>query len=272
MMHRTTVAKITTPLTKTIRAAQKGSQYPNYKIIGSDQMEYGPVSAEQIRQWIAERRVDPETKLQAEGSSEWRRLADVPEFAALASGAGLTACPTCGEKFEEGFDSCWKCGTGKDGSPPKVAKPFEDGAREAAEQRDEPCPKCGSSNVTPGRLLPAARGASVMFRPEGTRFSILRFLGGVILSSESSYACLDCGLVWDYLQPNELKDIISEDRPRSGEQQDAYALLSEGVRLERKGDTAGALAKYAAVVEKFPGTGAARDAECSIRDLQEKLG
>ena len=42
---------------------------PNYKIIGADQMEYGPVSAEQIRQWITERRVDSETKLQAEGGS-----------------------------------------------------------------------------------------------------------------------------------------------------------------------------------------------------------
>jgi len=35
----------------------------NYKIIGADLMEYGPVSAAQIRQWIAEGRVDCETKL-----------------------------------------------------------------------------------------------------------------------------------------------------------------------------------------------------------------
>ena len=51
---------------------------PNYKIIGADSVEYGPVSAEQIRQWIAEGRVDAETKLQAEGSGEWKRLAEVP--------------------------------------------------------------------------------------------------------------------------------------------------------------------------------------------------
>jgi hypothetical protein len=29
---------------------------PTYKIIGADLMEYGPVSAEQIRQWINEGR------------------------------------------------------------------------------------------------------------------------------------------------------------------------------------------------------------------------
>ena len=57
---------------------------PNYRIIGADQAEYGPVSAEQIRQWMADRRVDSETKLQVEGSGEWKRLAEVPVFAASA--------------------------------------------------------------------------------------------------------------------------------------------------------------------------------------------
>ena len=111
-----------------------------------------------------------------------------------------------------------------------------------------------------------------MFEPEGTQFHILRFLGGVVLSSESSCACLDCGLVWDYLRPDELKEFISKNCRGAGEQHEAYALLSEGVRLESSGDTAGALAKYAAVMEKFPGTGAAKDAECSIRNLKDTLG
>ena len=235
-------------------------------------MEYGPVSAEQIRQWITERRVDSETKLQAEGSGEWKRLAEMPEFAQALPDTGPSQCPACGETFEDGFDSCWKCGTKKDGSRPKEWTPVEVDATKAAQQRVEPCPNCGSSNVTPGRLMPVGRGASVMFEPEGTQFHIFRFLGGVVLSSESSWACLDCGLVWDYLRPDELKEFISENCRRSGEQHDAYALLSEGVRLESSGDTAGALAKYAAVMEKFPGTGAAKDAECSIRNLKDKLG
>jgi hypothetical protein len=108
-----------------------------------------------------------------------------------------------------------------------------------------------------------------MFEPEGTRVSF--FSGGVDLTSDRSSACLDCGLVWDYLRPDELKEFISKHCEGS-EKEDAYALLSEGGRLESQGDTAGALAKYAAVMEKFPGTGAAKDAECSIRNLKDTLG
>jgi|SRR5882672_10104652 len=52
-----------------------------YKILGADQQEYGPVVAEQICRWIAERRVIPTTLIQAEGSAEWRPVSTVAEFA-----------------------------------------------------------------------------------------------------------------------------------------------------------------------------------------------
>ena len=76
----------------------------NYKVIGADLMEYGPVSADQIRQWITEGRVNAETKLQAGGTAEWRPLAEVPEFAAAlpdtSKDSGTTTavhfrCPHC---------------------------------------------------------------------------------------------------------------------------------------------------------------------------------
>ena len=51
-----------------------------YKMIGADSQEYGPVSAEQIRQWLAEGRVNSETKVQVEGEGEWKQLADIPEL------------------------------------------------------------------------------------------------------------------------------------------------------------------------------------------------
>jgi hypothetical protein len=54
-----------------------------YKIIGGDGQQYGPVNAEQLRQWHAERRVNGQTKLQAEGTAEWQPLATMPEFANL---------------------------------------------------------------------------------------------------------------------------------------------------------------------------------------------
>jgi Domain of unknown function (DUF4190)/GYF domain 2 len=54
-----------------------------YKIIGADQKEYGPVSAEQLRQWLNEGRVNGHTKVQAANTAEWKTLAEIPEFAAL---------------------------------------------------------------------------------------------------------------------------------------------------------------------------------------------
>jgi len=52
-----------------------------YKIIGADQKEYGPVSAEQLRQWINEGRVNAQTRVLPEGTTEWKTLAELPEFA-----------------------------------------------------------------------------------------------------------------------------------------------------------------------------------------------
>lgn len=52
-----------------------------YKILGSDGREYGPVSAEQVRQWIAARRCTSLTLAKPEGSNDWKQLAQLPEFA-----------------------------------------------------------------------------------------------------------------------------------------------------------------------------------------------
>src|SRR5688572_23268451 len=51
-----------------------------YKIRGSDQKEYGPVSIDVMKGWIVEKRVNAETMVQAEGTSEWRTLAEFREF------------------------------------------------------------------------------------------------------------------------------------------------------------------------------------------------
>ena len=136
----------------------------------------------------------------------------------------------------------------------------------------EACPKCGSRNVTPGRLSASRHAILPTFQPTGTSHFRLSLANGVEVYCDPSFACLDCGLVWDYLRPDELKEFISQNCREPGEPQDAYALLCEGVRLESRGDTAGALAKYAAVIEKFPGSAAAKDAECSIRNLKDALG
>ncbi len=58
-----------------------------YKIIGADKKEYGPVTAEQVREWIAQGRANAESLLQTEGSAEWKPLSVFPEFAANLAGA-----------------------------------------------------------------------------------------------------------------------------------------------------------------------------------------
>jgi len=54
-----------------------------YRIIGADGKIYGPVSAEQLRQWLAEGRADAQTQTLAEGAAEWKPLVALPELAAL---------------------------------------------------------------------------------------------------------------------------------------------------------------------------------------------
>lgn len=65
-----------------------------YKIIGVDQKEYGPISAEQLRQWIAEGRANAQTLVQAQAGGEWKPLASFPEFSeALAARVSLNQPP-----------------------------------------------------------------------------------------------------------------------------------------------------------------------------------
>ena len=52
-----------------------------YKVIGADGRQYGPVSADQLREWIAMGRANAQTMAQSEGSTEWRPLNSFPEFA-----------------------------------------------------------------------------------------------------------------------------------------------------------------------------------------------
>jgi len=63
-----------------------------YKIIGADQKEYGPVTSDQIRQWIAEGRANAQTLARAEGADELKPLSAFPEFAG-ALGIGTTTTP-----------------------------------------------------------------------------------------------------------------------------------------------------------------------------------
>src|SRR5271156_3253870 len=58
-----------------------------YKIIGQDGKKYGPVSAEQLRRWIFENRVESRTLVFTDGAKDWTFVGLLPEFAGLFSDA-----------------------------------------------------------------------------------------------------------------------------------------------------------------------------------------
>src|SRR5581483_10631367 len=58
-----------------------------YKIIGADRKEYGPETADQVRDWIAEGRANGQTLARSEESPQWAPLSSYPEFAAALAAA-----------------------------------------------------------------------------------------------------------------------------------------------------------------------------------------
>jgi hypothetical protein len=65
-----------------------------YKIIGADGKEYGPISADVLRRWLEEGRANGHTKVQLEGATEWKTIAEMTELAStLASISAPAAAP-----------------------------------------------------------------------------------------------------------------------------------------------------------------------------------
>ena len=54
---------------------------PQYKVLGGDGQEYGPVYDDQIRQWIAEGRLERTTPVKPPEAKDWVFLESLPEFA-----------------------------------------------------------------------------------------------------------------------------------------------------------------------------------------------
>jgi hypothetical protein len=52
-----------------------------YKIIGADLREYGPVDVVEIREWIDEGRADANTLIREVDDSQWIKLRDLPDVA-----------------------------------------------------------------------------------------------------------------------------------------------------------------------------------------------
>ncbi len=60
-----------------------------YRILGGDGKEYGPVTADTLRQWVREGRANAQTQVRVEGSAVWQPLATVSELADVFAGTGM---------------------------------------------------------------------------------------------------------------------------------------------------------------------------------------
>ena len=74
-----------------------------YTIIGGDGKEYGPITANDMRQWLAEGRLNAQSLAKAESDAEFRALAQFPEFAdAFPSAAPENIAPLPSSALSDG--------------------------------------------------------------------------------------------------------------------------------------------------------------------------
>ena len=76
----------------------------NYIIIGGDGKEYGPVTTDDLRQWIAEGRLNAQSQAKAESDAEFRPLEKYPDFAGLFAPATIAPLKTSAEFHERDFE------------------------------------------------------------------------------------------------------------------------------------------------------------------------
>ena len=65
-----------------------------YMIIGGDGKEYGPKPDSEVREWIAEGRLNAQSQIRGQSDADWRILGDLPEFAGDLFGATQSAPAT----------------------------------------------------------------------------------------------------------------------------------------------------------------------------------
>ncbi len=64
-----------------------------YKIIGGDGKEYGPASADQVREWVRQGRANDQTQVRPENDPIWRPLGGLAEFAGVPDAGPLPQPP-----------------------------------------------------------------------------------------------------------------------------------------------------------------------------------
>ena len=60
-----------------------------YTIIGGDGKEYGPVTADKVREWMVTNRANAQTRIKRAGTDSWTTVGMLPEFGAAAPAAAV---------------------------------------------------------------------------------------------------------------------------------------------------------------------------------------
>lgn len=137
-----------------------------YKIIGADGREYGPVTLEQVKQWIAEGRANALTRVLPEGATEWRTLYELPELQGTFAQPGFGATPPGGAAPAPG------AGPGTTPPPPQPMRPLTPGVTPMGARPD---PLSQVSGPATGLIVVAilnfvTAAASLMMQIAGVNF------------------------------------------------------------------------------------------------------
>jgi hypothetical protein len=54
-----------------------------YHVVGADGKTYGPIGLDQLKKWVTEGRIGPQTQIQEAGAAAWKTAAAMPELAPL---------------------------------------------------------------------------------------------------------------------------------------------------------------------------------------------
>jgi len=111
-------------------------------------------------------------------------------------------CPKCSESVEDSFDSCWNCGTGKDGSPPP--------ANFGAIQEDEGAQRAqhSTSAAIAGSTVPRSRpDTTPTYKSEGAQSVVarLRVVAGFIKIIWAIAGLVICAVLGTALAGNDTR-------------------------------------------------------------------
>ena len=66
---------------------------PQYKIMGGDGREYGPVDAHQVKTWVGEHRLEKKSPVMVDEAKDWVFLESLPEFTSALAAQSEGASP-----------------------------------------------------------------------------------------------------------------------------------------------------------------------------------